>query len=138
LGGPIGVETRKIPEFISPKLPTVRPPFVESQETFQANTSSPQGGTNVTTPAEPISTEHTFPSLPDDLKSSGRRVVVLTIWITEGGSVDEATIAKSSGSAELDELAINWARSHWRYRPALQNGQPVAVTTTAIVVLSSA
>jgi protein TonB len=59
--------------------------------------------------------------------------VLLRLAINADGQVSDAEIVRSSGYDELDEAAAIWVKAHWRYLPALQNGQPVAATTTALV-----
>ena len=61
----------------------------------------------------------------------GRRAHRLRV--ADDGTVSDAVVDSSSGSREIDTLAIAWVKAHWRYRPALRGGLPVVVTTTAIV-----
>lgn len=140
LGGPIGtrLDPARLPEFMRPQLPTVLPPIVETRQTFQANLAEPQGAPDTTTPAEAISQDHVFPVLPGTYKSAGAKLVRLTLSITADGTIADASVAESSGIGDLDELAVAWVKSHWRYHPAMQNGIAIAVTTTAIVVFSAA
>ncbi len=58
-------------------------------------------------------------------------VVVLQAVISPSGSIDNLRVI--SGHAMLQQSAID-AVSHWRYRPYLLNGQPVAVETTVNVI----
>ncbi len=137
LGGPIGATTPP-PKFIVPKLPTALPPLAPSEDTFQANVVQPAGSPNVTMPAQAIAAEHAFPPLPADLPHRGGLLVRLVISITPDGAIDDATVQQSCGISALDDLAIAWVKAHWRYTPAMQNGQAIAVTTTAVVAFSSA
>lgn len=53
-----------------------------------------------------------------------------TVWVkclvTKGGDVRESVVYKSSGTPSLDEAAIP-AAMKCKFRPAIQNGQPVAM-----------
>ncbi len=59
-----------------------------------------------------------------------------TVWVKalvdEEGKVLRAIVAKSSGTACLDEAAIE-AASKCRYKPGIQNGRPVKVWVTYAV-----
>jgi protein TonB len=52
--------------------------------------------------------------------------------ITTGGTVIDIHVLQSSGSKSLDDAAVICASS-WRYRPAMQNGEPVEVPWMAQV-----
>lgn len=52
--------------------------------------------------------------------------VLLRIHITEVGSVDSVILERSSGSAELDEIAVNGA-TRLVYHPAMRGDDSVAV-----------
>lgn len=56
-----------------------------------------------------------------------------TVWIkslvAKDGSVKEAVVYKSSGTASLDEAALAVAKDNV-FRPAIQNGRPVAMWVT--------
>ena len=45
------------------------------------------------------------------------------------GKVRQAMVAKSSGTASLDEAAVQAAYKN-RFKPGIQNGRPVAVWVT--------
>lgn len=52
--------------------------------------------------------------------------VLLRVHITEAGIVDSVELERSSGSVELDEIALSGAR-RLAYQPAKQGDQAVAV-----------
>lgn len=88
----------------------------------------------VFTPARSIASTHTIPEYPfvsRRLREQGTLRLKLTI--DEKGSVAEAAVVNSSGFQRLDEAAVNWVKSHWRYTPAMQGTKPVASTADAIV-----
>ncbi|HEY1707977.1 MAG TPA: TonB family protein [Rhizomicrobium sp.] len=51
---------------------------------------------------------------------------ILAFMINTDGRITQASVAKSSGSKELDEATIVCS-SRWMYRPAKRDGQPIAV-----------
>jgi len=88
-------------------------------------------------PAAAIAGTHTLPPYPPMARRLGREGgVVLDILIGTDGRVSSASIAASSGLVELDEAARAWVLSHWRYRPATQNGRPIAERTRVKVVFN--
>lgn len=58
--------------------------------------------------------------------------VRLQVLVDEQGAVAEASVIASSGDTRLDAAALEFVR-RWRYRPAVQDGQPRRVHTYATV-----
>ena len=88
----------------------------------------------VFTPARAIAASHTIPEYPfisRRLREQGTLRLKLTI--DEKGSVTGAVVVNSSGFQRLDEAAVNWVKSHWRYTPAMQGTKPVSSMADAIV-----
>jgi protein TonB len=88
----------------------------------------------VFTPARSIASTHTIPDYPfvsRRLREQGTLRLKLTI--DEKGIVTLATVVNSSGFQRLDEAAVNWVKSHWRYTPATQGTTPVPSMADAIV-----
>lgn len=77
------------------------------------------------------------PSHPNDWPDSGgaghAAEVVLRILVLTDGSIGDSSIAQSSGTADLDALALSFARAHWRYLPATLAGRAIQAWTTVIV-----
>jgi len=67
-----------------------------------------------------------YPPIAIRLNQTGTTTV--TIHIGSDGSVTNVDIADSSGHDSLDQAAIKCITSRWRFKPALQNGQPVATS----------
>lgn len=51
--------------------------------------------------------------------------VLLRVRVDSNGRPREVSIERSSGHALLDRSATDHVLAHWRFRPALHNGQPV-------------
>jgi protein TonB len=84
-----------------------------------------------------IAATHTIPPYPPLARRLGEQgTVTLRLTISPQGVITGADVLKSSGYAELDQGAISWVMAHWKYKPAVQNGSPVASQTNAAVMFS--
>ena len=84
-----------------------------------------------------IAATHTIPPYPSLERRLGEQgTVTLRLTISPQGVVTGADVVKSSGYPGLDQSAISWVMAHWKYKPAVQNGSPVASQTTAAVMFS--
>jgi len=66
----------------------------------------------------------TYPSLAEQAGITG--VVWVKALVDKDGTVKKAMVAKSSGTESLDEAAVKAAYKNI-YKPAIQNGRPIAV-----------
>ncbi len=72
----------------------------------------------------------TDPPYPAQARQQGiEGVVVLRLTVTEKGRAADVTVARSSGYSALDQAALEHVKRA-RFKPALQNGRPVAMTIT--------
>ena len=82
-------------------------------------------------PPESIRSTHTAPPYPASAYARGiEGRVGLMLSISAAGDVGNARVINSSGSEELDNAAINWVRSRWKYKPAVRNGTAVPAETS--------
>jgi protein TonB len=58
--------------------------------------------------------------------------VRLEVAVTELGAVSDVKVVESSHDRRLDDAAVGFVRG-WRYKPAVQDGQPRRVWTYAVV-----
>lgn len=87
-----------------------------------------------TYPARAVAETHTIPPYPMIAIRLGHEGTVrLAISLNEDGNVAAAQVERSSGYQELDAAAVTWVRSHWRYQPAMRDGQPIRATVPAMV-----
>ncbi|SRR5579885_653660 len=129
------------PTLVKPTEPQVMPPpeiVVQTPPPPAAISAPPQQpATNpvpVNASAAGITSTHTTPPYPPNARRLGEQgQVLLKIMVTPQGSVSDAQVARSSGYPDLDQTAVDWVKSHWRYKPAMQNGVAIASTTQAIV-----
>jgi protein TonB len=84
--------------------------------------------------AASVAGTHTVPPYPPAARRQGLEgVVTFRLTVGTDGKVSAAEIVTSAGSAELDQVARDWILSHWRYRPALKDGNPAQAQVLASV-----
>jgi protein TonB len=124
------------------------PPPIAIVPTFQVQQEAPPPVTTVPKPPpappkaapapsptalEPIRRTFTLPPYPPISQRLGEQgTTTLKITIGTDGTITEATVEKSSGSARLDQAAQEYVKAHYRYKPPTVNGQP----TTAVTLLN--
>jgi TonB family protein len=140
VGGPFAVvsETPRPVKLLDPQVAIALPPEIDIAEptTLVAqHTPAPAGSPNVSGPAMAIAEAHAFPP-PRSRQDIGAQLRLL-LFIAADGSVADAQVFQTSGAAMLDQMAIAWVKSHWRYLPAMRNGIAIADSTIAVVAFSS-
>ena len=125
-------------EKVIPTEPQVPPPVIqvapETQVTPIQVQQQPQTPPATDASASGLTSTHTIPPYPPMARRLNQAgTVILSITIGTDGSVTAAAIQTSSGFPELDQTALNWVKTHWRYKPALQGGVAVPSTTQAAV-----
>jgi TonB family protein len=83
----------------------------------------------------PIRETHTLPPYPKEsihLKEQGR--VKLAVTIGTDGAISRASVVEPSGYQRLDDAALQFVKSHWRWQPAMRAGKPVVATTRVSVL----
>ena len=87
------------------------------------------------TELKPIARTHTIPTYPTISQRLGEQgTVTLKVTIDIQGNVTDDSIEKSSGSDRLDQAAVAWVKSHWKWQPPTVNGQPVGGVSTLVAV----
>jgi len=130
------------------EIPTVPIPIIP------ADPGSPQSATTATTSTPPQSTTppipvgvdraavgitatHTVPPYPPIEQRLGiEGTVTLRLTVGTEGQVTAAEVLKSAGREALDQAARAWIIGHWRYRPALKDGNPAVTQVLASVTYS--
>lgn len=133
------------PKNFVPPPPTVVMPMVEmasdAPQVATITVTPPRPKPVVAAPAAPLvqlvarpdprhkNARPDYPATSVRLKEEG--TTILRIYIDETGSVAEAEVQNSSGSARLDEAAVRGVKSRgparWKYLPAVKDGKPVGV-----------
>jgi protein TonB len=136
------------PELQKPPPPFVPPPEINIQTetaptntiTVQSKVATPPPAPHVEAPPKPagitapvqiagggaVCNASYYPPIAIRLNQSGTTIV--TVHIGSDGAVSNVDISQSSGHDSLDQASIKCITARWRYKPALQNGQPVAVS----------
>jgi protein TonB len=65
-----------------------------------------------------------YPAISQRLQEQGE--VLINYEISATGIVTECSVAKSSGKPRLDDGACAFAKKKWKFKPATQDGKPVA------------
>lgn len=134
--GPVSLASPASADDHAPQSPpSALPRVIASAETSAASESSaaPQtAGTDQTSLPELL--DNPPPQYPQEaLRKRWQGTVELRLRISAQGTVAELTVARSSGAAVLDAAAVS-AVKHWRFKPALQRGQPAEATIRLPVV----
>jgi protein TonB len=137
-----------LPPLTHVDVPKVPLPVIDfapgpSSTTITATTStSPQtttrpASTGVERAAIGITATHTVPPYPVVERRLGiEGTVTLRLTIGTEGQVTAAEVVKSAGRDALDQAARAWIIAHWRYRPALKDGNPAMTQVLANVTYS--
>lgn len=84
-----------------------------------------------------ITATHTVPPYPPIARRLGAEgKVILRLTVGTDGRVTAAEIVTSAGREDLDQAARDWILAHWRYRPAMKDGNPAAAQILASVTYS--
>lgn len=127
------------PAMAQPEEPAIAPPdiIIDTNSQAPALPLQPQQQANppVSAAATGVTSTHTTPPYPGQERREGiEGTVQLHLSVGADGRVSSATVVRSSGNADLDSNAVAWVVAHWKYKPALASGVPVASETDANVV----
>jgi periplasmic protein TonB len=142
------------PELQKPPPPFVPPPEINIQSetpstntiTVQSKVAAPATPAPVAPPAPPKPAGITSPVLssgsnncatryypPISVRLNQEGTTLVTIHVAADGSVQSVDIAGSSGFDSLDQASIKCS-SNWHFKPAMQDGQPVAAAKQLKIV----
>jgi protein TonB len=137
-----------LPPMLPVDIPNVPHPVIDiapgpSESTITATTSTPPQttakslSTGVDRAAVGITATHTVPPYPVVEQRLGiEGIVTLRLTVGTEGQVMAAEVVKSAGREALDQAARAWIIGHWRYRPALKDGNPAVTQVLASVTYS--
>jgi protein TonB len=109
--------------------PEKQPPLTGSPE--------PQPPATPDSYASGVSGTHTIPDYPSLARKLGEQGSVrLSLAISASGDVTGANVVRSSGFPDLDQTAVDWVMSHWKYKPATHGGVAMPSQTQAVVVFN--
>ena len=75
-----------------------------------------------------------YPPVSIRLQEQGK--VAIKYTIATDGSVTECAVVTGSGKPRLDDAACTMVKKRWKFKPATQDGRPVAVSLPAEVVFA--
>jgi protein TonB len=130
------------PDLVKPPPPFVPPPDIQVQaEAPSANTIQVQSVQHVEPKAavsSPVAVgrphvcgQRYYP--PSAVRLGYEGTTTLGFTVNTDGSISNVHIVNSSGHDDLDQAAISCAQNWSNYKPAMMNGQPVAVPYKALV-----
>jgi protein TonB len=136
---PVVVTPPATPHWVNPTETTIAPPPIDygDGQTRQTITQvyNPQPNVPGDRAAMAISGTHTIPPYPPlALRLGEQGGVRLHLTISADGEVTQASIVRSSGYGDLDQMAQAWVMAHWRYQGAIRGGAAVPSTAYAEVV----
>lgn len=77
---------------------------------------------------------HEAPPYPREAETRGEEgTTILAVTVGADGNVANASVVKPSGSARLDDAAVSWVTSRYRWQPAPQGCSPAAPLPVRIV-----
>ncbi len=123
----------------APTPPTAPVPDIKiaddsTQPSITVATITPNTPPPVDTGVAGVMSTHSIPPYPTEARAlSHQGTVVLSMSVSASGDVTAATVAQTSGFPELDQAAVAWVIAHWKYKPAMQAGQPMPSQTQAAV-----
>lgn len=120
------------PPFVPPPeiaINTPPPPASQAIQAVQSKIAAPSAPMepSVTPRADPDHPNRKPPYPASSVRMGEEGTVVLNLYIRADGTVQEARVERSSGFAKLDQSAVRYAESNWRFLPAMQAGMAVAV-----------
>ena len=74
--------------------------------------------------------------MPAELEAGERRTVLVKFWVGIDGSIDRFEVVQTAGVA-FDNEVIRVLKKMPKWKPAIQNGQPIAVTFTQPVTFQA-
>lgn len=97
----------------------------------QGNQATPAPASLANTATTPASPANDHSAKPDDypllsIALGEQGTTSLAFTIRDDGTTTDIRVEKSSGSVRLDDASVALAK-HWLYKPAMQDGKPVAV-----------
>ena len=140
------------PELQKPPPPFVPPPDIVIQtEAAPSNTITVQSKVSTPTPPPPKPVAPAgitspvleaggagkcessyYPPIAVRLNQTGTTTVA--VHVGADGGVESVSLVNSSGHDSLDQAAIKCINAAWHYKPAMQNGQPVATVKEYAIV----
>jgi protein TonB len=83
---------------------------------------------------QPVLITNPRPPYPAQARAEAAEgTVYIKIWIDASGKISDASIVKSSGRKDFDEVALRTVKDKWRFKPARSAGLPIPCEKTISV-----
>jgi TonB family protein len=123
------------PQLAAPALVVVPAPDIQIVSQDESRSSGYEiGDDQIIAPRPDPNHANDLPTAAGLSAAAGRAAeVVLRILVRKDGTIGDANVEKSCGTSEVDMLALEFVKSHWRYLAATLAGQPIDAWTTVLV-----
>jgi len=126
--------TGRFSELAKSRLQELGSPPTTTTNDRSSETISSANADGVTPPIATTSHDLTADDYPEiSIRLQEQGTVRVNFVVGVDGSVTQCKVAKSSGKPRLDDGACTMVTKRWRYKPAMQNGKPVAFQLTATI-----
>lgn len=111
------------------------PMWVQALISFKLDDAAPPGLPAGATPSVALNSHVVVAAdyPPESIRRGEKGCTMIRYLIQADGSVGERIIVTSSGYPKIDQAALSVV-GRWRFRPAIQNGQPIAMWAQAGVI----
>ena len=129
------------PDMVKPPPPFVPPPDIVIQQETANNTSITVQHTQQVVQPPPKPAGISAPALiaggakcqtsyypPIAVRLNQEGTTTVAVHVGADGAVSGVEVTNSSGHDSLDQAAVKCITNAWRFKPAMENGQPVAQT----------
>ena len=124
--------TSTVPE--TPVQTEVLPPVTPAAPPLQ---QQPAAAIQAPLQLEPAANTHVPPPYPAmSLRLGEQGTTRMRVSISRQGLVTGCKVTDTSGSERLDTAACSYVQQHWRWKPPMRGGRPVAADTQISVIWS--
>ncbi len=129
------------PDMVKPPPPFVPPPDIVIQQQTASNNSITVQHTQPVVPPPPKAVGVSAPALisggakcntsyypPIAVRLNQEGTTTVNVHVGADGAVTGVDITNSSGHDSLDQAAVKCINAAWKFKPAMENGAPVATT----------
>lgn len=123
-----------VPKFVVPQQDTITVPQIDVAVDDKPVQPMASGTSLLLLPPRPDPTHfNVSPSLPQQFKAlASKALVELRVMVEPDGAISDAEVTQSTGNGNLDALAVDYVKEHWRFRPALLGSAPTRDWVTVI------
>jgi protein TonB len=109
-------------------------PGIPADVAAAAQTANPVADAQPRVDTSGVNMQPAYPETALRLKESGSPAI--RAYVRGDGTVRKVSLERSSGYDDLDSAAAN-AVMHWKFLPAIQNGQPVSGEAVVLITFQA-